>query len=203
MRSNCVLGEGFKQSCGKATLSLSLSRSVRVGKWHARIIPPCALPRGPASRHVGRAAVVQHSFAVLPYCRTLMGYLRLPHSTECSRMCGMPYELSTGVRNTTPNVLFSSPLITLISSAPGCNTFQGGGFWGRGQNAAWSSRGAGCARDVWQGQEATVMGRKYGRSVARKHGMSRTGNQSSGGEKVTAGISGAQGGSCRHLSPKA
>lgn len=29
--------------------------------------------------------------------RTLMGYLRLPHSTECSRMWGTPRLLATGV----------------------------------------------------------------------------------------------------------
>ncbi len=53
-----------------------------------------------------------------PHRPTLMGYFLLPHSTLCSRMCGMPVLSSTGVRNTTPKVLFSSPLSTLISSAP-------------------------------------------------------------------------------------
>ena len=47
-----------------------------------------------------------------------MGYLRLPQSTECSRMWGVPLELATGVRKVTPNVLFSSSLTTEISWAP-------------------------------------------------------------------------------------
>lgn len=42
----------------------------------------------------------------------------LPHSTLCSRMCGMPVLSLTGVRNTAPNVLFSSAFTTLISWAP-------------------------------------------------------------------------------------
>jgi len=49
---------------------------------------------------------------------TLMGYFREPHSTECSRMCGMPLLFSTGVRSTTPNVLFSSLFASDITSAP-------------------------------------------------------------------------------------
>lgn len=35
--------------------------------------------------------------AMLNQSRTLMGYLRLPHSTECSRMWGTPRLLATGV----------------------------------------------------------------------------------------------------------
>ena len=48
----------------------------------------------------------------------LSTHLRLPHSTECSRIWGMPKLLSTGVRNTMPKVLFSSPFMTEITSAP-------------------------------------------------------------------------------------
>ena len=49
---------------------------------------------------------------------SLMGYLRDPQSTECSRMWGMPVELVGGVRRTTPKVLFSSSLQRDMSSAP-------------------------------------------------------------------------------------
>ena len=49
---------------------------------------------------------------------SLMGYLREPHSTECSRMWGMPVELAGGVRRVTPKHLFSSSLLRLMTSAP-------------------------------------------------------------------------------------
>ena len=38
------------------------------------------------------------------------GYLRLPQSTECSRICATPVESSGGVLKVTPNTLFSSSL---------------------------------------------------------------------------------------------
>ena len=49
---------------------------------------------------------------------SLMGYFLEPHNTLCSKMCGMPFELSTGVRKTAPNVLFSSLLMSDMTSAP-------------------------------------------------------------------------------------
>ena len=49
---------------------------------------------------------------------SLIGYFLDPHSTECSKMCGIPVELLGGVRNVTPNVLFSSSLLNDITSAP-------------------------------------------------------------------------------------
>lgn len=50
---------------------------------------------------------------------SLIGYLRLPQSTECSRMCGTPLLSSTGVRSTAPKVLFSSSGETQeMTSAP-------------------------------------------------------------------------------------
>ena len=49
---------------------------------------------------------------------SLMGYLRDPHSTECSRMWATPVESEGGVPKLTPNTLFSSVLMSEISSAP-------------------------------------------------------------------------------------
>lgn len=39
---------------------------------------------------------------------SLTGYLRLPHRTECSKMCGTPIELAGNLRKTTMKLLFSS-----------------------------------------------------------------------------------------------
>eukprot|EP00961_Rhodomonas_salina_P289996 3918611-Rhodomonas_salina.1 len=46
------------------------------------------------------------------------GYLRDPHSTECSRMWGIPVESSGGVRKVIPKHLFSSGTVTDMISAP-------------------------------------------------------------------------------------
>ncbi|MNT40733.1 hypothetical protein D3C72_1770660 [compost metagenome] len=48
----------------------------------------------------------------------LTGYFRLPHSTECSRICAIPVESSGGVLKVMPNTLFSSSLTRLSTSAP-------------------------------------------------------------------------------------
>ena len=49
---------------------------------------------------------------------SLIGYLRDPHSTECSRIWATPVESAGGVPKLTPNTLFSSALSSEINSAP-------------------------------------------------------------------------------------
>ncbi len=49
---------------------------------------------------------------------SLIGYLRDPQSTECSRMWATPVESDGGVAKLMPNTLFSSALRSEISSAP-------------------------------------------------------------------------------------
>mmetsp|Transcript_5534 Transcript_5534/g.20012 ORF Transcript_5534/g.20012 Transcript_5534/m.20012 type:complete len:204 (+) Transcript_5534:2845-3456(+) len=49
---------------------------------------------------------------------SLIGYFREPHSTECSKMCGIPVLFSGGVRNVTPKHLFSSSFESDMTSAP-------------------------------------------------------------------------------------